>query len=446
MPLHAALAAIVGADAVEPGRAGADVTGRALGTPTLRVRTIDTAQVAAVVAACRAHQSRLSVAGRMSAYWSPLHLNGTVLVEPPTALTRAGEVWLAGAGGRVRELDVTLRASGAPLPLHPDAFGDTVLGALIAGACTSGIGMGQGGIGAAVAGIEVVTGRGDVLWTGSAAREGVPPFLREGLPDLTGVFVGAEGGLGIVTRVALLHRPPPWRVRVSGWAPDAALNAVVDAARTLTGIYDTIRLVQTSDQREGWRVDAWIVSDWAAREAAERAVEASRRLVAAGLTGQVSVAESAAARGGRSPDYDARWNPEAGGLAAFTARARLAGLDVNAPWSAMTQTLALARALVAAQVAAGIAETRLALYLAPDFVNIGVHASVPHESSAWGAAEAAPWFERFAALPLVPYRVGRTWPPSMLRGLERTRSLLHTLADELDPDHLLAPEHPLWTR
>ncbi len=442
---HAALAAIVGQGGVEAGVPAIDVTGRALGAPAWRVRTVDTTQVAAVVRTCRAHGVKVSVAGRMSAYWSPLHLDGTVLVEPPASLTRDGDVWLAGAGCLVRGLDVGLRVAGSHLPIHPDAFGDTVLGALIAGACTSGVGMGQGGIGAAIAGIEVVTGRGDVLWTGSAARHGVPPFLREGLPDLTGAFIGAEGGLGIVTRIALLHRPAPWRVRVSGWASGAVLDVVVAAARALAGIYDTVRIVQTSDRTDGWALDAWIVSSWSAREVAQRALEAWRRLSAAGLTGVVSVAESAAARTGRAPDYDARWNPEAGGLAAFSARARLAGLDVNAPWAAFPQTLALARGLFAAQVAAGV-ETRLALYLAPDFVNIGVHASVPHDSEAWGPAEAAPWFERFAALPLVPYRVGRTWPPSMLRGLEPTRSLLHALADELDPDHLFAPEHPLWTR
>ena len=446
MSVSDALAAIVGVDALERGMPAIDVTGRALGTPAWRVRPTDTAQVAGIVGVCRNHGLRLSVAGRMSAYWSPLHLDGTVLVEAPTTLSREGDAWLAGAGCRVRDLDVTLRGSGAHLSIHPDAFGDTTLGALVAGACTSGIGMGQGGIGAAIAGIEVVTGRGDVLWTGSAAREGVPPFLREGLPDLTGVFLGAEGGLGIVTRVALLHRPAPWRVRVSGRASDTTLPAVLDAARALAGVYDTVRVVQTHDGGGEWVLDAWIVSSWSAREAVERAVEAARRLTAAGVTMVTSAAESGAARAGRSPDYDARWNPEAGGLAAFCARARLAGLDVNAPWSALTETLALARALVAAQGAAGVAQVRLALYLAPDFVNIGVHASIPHESAAWGPAQAAPWFERFAALPLVPYRVGRTWPPSMLRAWQPTRAVLAALADELDPDHVFAPEHPLWTR
>ncbi|MFQ5898124.1 MAG: FAD-binding oxidoreductase [Candidatus Methylomirabilia bacterium] len=53
-----------------------------------------------------------------------------------------------------------------------------------------------------VLGVEVVTGAGEVVWLGSKVRE------RAGY-DLTGVVVGSEGTLGVVTaaRVRLLHLP-----------------------------------------------------------------------------------------------------------------------------------------------------------------------------------------------------------------------------------------------
>lgn len=446
MSLYDDLCAAVGAEAVRPGEPITDVSGGAVGRPRWRVRATDASAAVRIVRVCRAHAARVAAAGRASAYWRPLALEAVVLVDAPTSLETTGSATWAGAGLAVRPLDVALRAAGHHLPIHPDAFGDTTVGALVAGACTSGIGMARGGIGQAIAGLEVVTGTGEVLTTGSAARAGVPPLLRDGFPDLTGVFLGADGGLGLLTRVAFLHRAPPWRVHVAGRVPPAHLAATLATARELLDAVDTFRLVRTTDAPDRWALDTWVGSTWSPREAAERAVEVGRRLAGAGAEGLSSRAEGARARAGLSPEYDARWSNEAGGLAAFTARARIAGLDINAPWDTLDRVLPLAEALVAAQLAAGVAETRLALYLAPDFVNLGVHATIPHGSAAWGPAEAAPWFDRFAALPIVPYRLGRTWPASMLDGWAPSRAALHTLARELDPDALFAPTHPLWTR
>ena len=98
-----------------------------------------------------------------------------------------------------------------------------------------------------------------------------------------------------------------------------------------------------------------------------------------------------------------------------------------------------------AQRAAGVPESRLAWYLAPDFVNLGVHASVPLDSDPWPPGASAPWFERFSALPVVPYRLGRSWPPAMLDGLGVGREALRALRRQLDPDGILQPGLPLWS-
>ncbi|MBM4372561.1 MAG: FAD-binding oxidoreductase [Deltaproteobacteria bacterium] len=53
-----------------------------------------------------------------------------------------------------------------------------------------------------ISGLEVVTANGSLLRTGSWAVEGVPPFGRVPLPDLTGLYVGWQGATGIATRLA----------------------------------------------------------------------------------------------------------------------------------------------------------------------------------------------------------------------------------------------------
>lgn len=63
-----------------------------------------------------------------------------------------------------------------------------------------------------VIGLEVVTGKGEILRTGSWAIETASPFLRHFGPDMTGLFTGDCGALGIKTAIVLRLRKRP-RVR-----------------------------------------------------------------------------------------------------------------------------------------------------------------------------------------------------------------------------------------
>ena len=159
--LRAALAAIVGEAHVGPPAAVVDIAGRACG-PFRRVRPGSVDEVAAVVQACRRHRAPVVPLGAATAYWAPLPDTEAVAVDLVRldAVGWEGQVAVVGAGAQVRPLDQALRARGGHLALHPDAFGATSLGALVASACTSGIGMGAATIGEVVAGGVVVTGRG----------------------------------------------------------------------------------------------------------------------------------------------------------------------------------------------------------------------------------------------------------------------------------------------
>lgn len=61
-----------------------------------------------------------------------------------------------------------------------------------------------------VLGLEFVLPTGEIVRTGSGAYLGVPRFRRYGIgPDLTGLLIGSEGTLGILTEATLQVRPIP---------------------------------------------------------------------------------------------------------------------------------------------------------------------------------------------------------------------------------------------
>ncbi len=65
-------------------------------------------------------------------------------------------------------------------------------------------GSGQSGTAADnVLSVSVVTGKGELIETGSASQEHAPPFMRHFGPDLTGLFLGDCGALGIKVRATL---------------------------------------------------------------------------------------------------------------------------------------------------------------------------------------------------------------------------------------------------
>ncbi len=68
-----------------------------------------------------------------------------------------------------------------------------------------------------VLGVEVVTANGDVLRTGSSAAANTSPFFRWYGPDMTGVFLGDCGLLGIKTRAVLRLLPKHTQIDYLSW-------------------------------------------------------------------------------------------------------------------------------------------------------------------------------------------------------------------------------------
>ena len=78
------------------------------------------------------------------------------------------------------------------------------------GTSNNAISHGKGAASDCVLCLEVVTGKGEILRTGSALSATSVPFSRHYGPDLTGIFTGDCGALGIKARITLpLVKAPP---------------------------------------------------------------------------------------------------------------------------------------------------------------------------------------------------------------------------------------------
>ncbi len=99
-------------------------------------------------------------------------------------------------------LDQAIRAKGFRLMVHPIGQAAVVCaGAEVAKHSLGIYGSMNGPQDRWVMGLKVVLGNGDVLQTGASRVLGAPHFSRHHLPDLTGLFMASEGGLGIITEV-----------------------------------------------------------------------------------------------------------------------------------------------------------------------------------------------------------------------------------------------------
>ena len=459
MTLLADLAATVGDDRVRAAaRAWIDIGGFDVGKPAAVVRPRTTDEVAAIVRTARARRVPVVPVGARTAYWRPLDLRDAIAVDLSDLSDHHvdDDVVIAGAGAAVRPLDTALRRVGLCLPVHPDAFGETGVGAMVASGLTSGIGMARGSMDACLTGLTVVTGTGAIVRTGTGwSFDGLPPFQRDGLPDPTGLFVGSEGTLGIVTEVALRARPTPWMVQVHGH--HAHPDAVLAAGRTLLrqGLCDTFRALRQIEPARGdtlrgtpWTVDVWVDSALDAPDAFQRAERVADTLRRAGMPDPTLRPEPDAVRTGHDPLDDPRWQGPIGSHARFMDTARLVGFDVNAPWSQSAALLRLADEQADAARALGPLQIRSALYLAPGFLNLGLHTTVPHDTDADAVrAHHDRFLTALAAIPAVPYRPGHVWPAAALdRRHAPFADLMAQVRRTLDPDGILAPTHPLAGR
>ncbi|MEO7938172.1 MAG: FAD-binding oxidoreductase [Burkholderiaceae bacterium] len=106
-----------------------------------------------------------------------------------------------------------LQGSGLRTPYWGPLSGmiSTVGGALSQNSAFFGSAL-NGTVAECVLGVTVVLADGSVVTTGSGGRTGAKPFTREGGPDLTGLFLGDNGAMGVKVSATMKLVPAPTAV------------------------------------------------------------------------------------------------------------------------------------------------------------------------------------------------------------------------------------------
>jgi D-lactate dehydrogenase (cytochrome) len=196
--------------------------------PDAVVFPTSTAEVQAIVAACAADGCPMTAFGAGSSlegHVIPLQHGVTIDLSRMNRMLRLSVEDLdvtVEAGMTRKQLDKHLQSTGLWFPLDPGA--DATIGGMAATRASGTTAVRYGTMRDAVLGLTVVTADGKAIRTGTRARKSSAGY------DLTRLFVGAEGTLGIITELTLrLHGRPEAIASATCWfdSIDDAVNAVI---------------------------------------------------------------------------------------------------------------------------------------------------------------------------------------------------------------------------
>jgi alkyldihydroxyacetonephosphate synthase len=343
----------------------------------------------------------------------------------------------ADGGVLADRLEQRLRAEGYSLGLNPASLSLSTLGGLVATAAT-GPGAGRnGGIERRLAGIEAVLADGTLVST--------PVMPRWALgPNLSQLFVGSEGTLGVITGVTLRIVRPRQRLYAACMFP------------TLEHGLNALRAVM----RGGLRPASILLFDAAASEQHQKLLDRRRDgcLLLLNCEGPVRLAaleeeltlnicrDHQALDLGRKPAE--RWEAQHTKLPPAHAALRQPGvmidaIDIQATWDHLGETYAAVRAALAAnqaEVAATFSyctEQGCAITFAIAITAATDDEAIACYQQAWGAAMTAV-LEQGAAI-AHHQGIGLARAPWFRESLGDAYPLWTRIKEALDPEHLLNP-------
>ena len=200
--------------------------------PDVVVYPRSTAEVVAVVDLCRTHGvpivpfgSGTSLEGQVVALLGGVSLDTTRLDRIVRLSVEDLDVTVE-AGVTRKQLDAHLRPEGVFFPVDPGA--DATIGGMVATGASGTTTVRYGAMRDNVLSLTVVTADGNVVRTRSRARKSSAGY------DLTHLFVGSEGTLGVITEATLRIYP----------TPEAISSAVCSFASLDDAVTCVIRAIQ----------------------------------------------------------------------------------------------------------------------------------------------------------------------------------------------------------
>ncbi len=288
-----------------------------------------TEQVAAVLAVCTDARIPVTAAGGRSgvcgasvpAYGGVVldltGLAGIIGVDTPSGVVEV----LAGTFGPDLEAELA-GAHGLSVGHFPQSFDIATVGGWVACRGAGQYSTRYGKVDAMVAGLEVVLAGGRIV------RTGVAPAAATG-PDLARLFIGAEGTLGVITRVWLRTHPLPPHEARRAWA-FATFELGIDACRRILRRGATpavLRLYDAAESQRGQGGDGTQCMLLVLDEGDPEIVEATMRIV----TEECSGAAAGAA------ELVQRWLEHRNDTSALQALTRkgfvVDTMEIAAPWS-----------------------------------------------------------------------------------------------------------------
>jgi len=206
---------------------GADPTGHFKAAPDAVAFATSTTEVSAITCICSAHKMPIipygcgtSLEGQVAA------VHGGVCIDlsgmnQMVELNSSDLDCRVEAGVTLRKLNESIRQDGLFFPVDPGA--DASLGGMAATRASGTNAVRYGTMSHNVLGLTVVLASGAIIRTGTRARKSAAGY------DLTRLFVGSEGTLGVITEVQLKLYPFP-----------SSISAAVSSFSSLRGAVDTV--------------------------------------------------------------------------------------------------------------------------------------------------------------------------------------------------------------
>jgi FAD/FMN-containing dehydrogenase len=409
-----------------------------LGAPLVCVKPRTSSEVAEVVRIAAEFGVPIVPFGKRSAYWRPLRFKGAIALSLDglhgAGETRAETQWF-GAGTPVRQVHEFFLTQGKVLGCHPDAYGDTSIGAMVATGFKSGCGMGAYTLADIAKGIRVVGAGGQLLETGV-------PGLLEGVE--AEAFFGSSGTLGIITEVAVKPQPRCSRALVHCELPAGKATAIrlIGVSQRLkhAGFYETYRAVEVAwDAGDSvFEVDMFVRGPEGSGQLDERITEVESIFKEVFPEAVLEVSMEAA----DGPETLPRWWGEAHEHWEGAGHQRYSAVDVNLAYSVAPDCLDVMYRGWDEAKEAGATSLRLGMYMAPGFLNLGLHVMYPHGGherfeDVHDVAERT--MNALLRFPVQPYACrGRAWP-TQAEGAPADSSVVLGLKRTLDPKGLLHP-------